>query len=137
MKWKTASGKFKNIPMDKYLVDWNGKQDSLFSRDVLAFLKPFWKHDIVCAQVPVAGTRMSYDYVNVSKRVIVEADGQQHDNLMLGFFHKTSEDYKAQIKRDIEKDELAEKNGFKMVRVKPSDLPLNKEWFLKNYDINL
>lgn len=137
MKWKTSTGKYKNINMPDYLVDWDAKQDSQFSREVLLFLRPYWKHDIVCAQVPVAGTRMSYDYVNVSKRIIVEADGAQHDKLILGFFHRTAEDYKAQFKRDILKDDLAQLNNFKMVRIKPSDLPLTKEWFKKTYDITL
>ncbi|MBF9678727.1 hypothetical protein IAI24_11340, partial [Streptococcus pseudopneumoniae] len=67
MKWKTATGRFKDIPMHKYLIDWEDKQDSKESKRLAEFLKPYWKYDVVCVQVPVAGTpRYSYDYVNIS-----------------------------------------------------------------------
>lgn len=137
MEWKTATGKIKNIPMHKYLVDWDGDQGSAFSEDVLDFLHTYWKNDIVCAEVPVAGTKMRYDYVNVSKKIICETDGAQHDKFISGHFHRTREDYKAQIKRDMLKDELAQKNGFKMIRIKPTDLPLTKEWLEETFEIKL
>jgi len=137
MKWKTATGKIKDIPMHKYLVDWDADQGSVFSADVLAFLEKYWKYDIVCAEVPVAGTRMKYDFVNVTKMLICETDGAQHDKFIEGHFHRTREDYKAQIKRDVQKDSLAQKNGFKMIRIKPTDLPLTKEWFKTTYDVDL
>lgn len=124
--------------MHKYLIDWDGKQDSDQSTRLANFLRPYWKHDIVCVQVPVAGTRMSYDYVNCSKKIIVEFDGAQHDRLILGHFHRTPEDYRAQIKRDVLKDDLAIKNGFTMIRIKPDDLDkLSKEWFEKEFGISL
>lgn len=137
MKWKTLSGHIKDIPMHKYLVDWDADQGSEFSASVLEFLEPYWKHDIVCAEIPVAGTRMRYDFVNVSKKLICETDGAQHDKFMAGHFHRTREDYKAQIKRDMLKDTLAQKNGFKMMRIKPTDLPLTKEWFFKTFEVTL
>lgn len=138
MKWKTATGRFKDIPMHKYVIDWDGEQDSKESKRLAEFLRPYWKHDVVCSQVPVAGSRMSYDYVNVSKKIIIEHDGQQHDRLVLGFFHRTREDYKNQIKRDVLKDQLAELNGFKMVRTKPDDLDkLSPAWFKEQFDVVL
>jgi len=124
--------------MHKYLVDWDADQGSEFSANVLEFLEPYWKHDIVCAEVPVAGKmRMRYDFVNLSKKLICETDGAQHDEFIEGFFHRTREDYKAQMQRDMLKDRLAEKNGFKMMRIKPTDLPLTKEWFLKTFEVTL
>lgn len=137
MKWKTATNKIKDIPMHKYLVDWDADQGSMFSEDVLAFFHAYWKNDIVCAEVPVAGTKMRYDFVNVSKKVICETDGAQHDQYISGHFHRNREDYKKQIKRDILKDELAQKNGFKMIRIKPADLPLTKEWVESTFQIRL
>jgi hypothetical protein len=138
MKWKTPSGKFKDVPMHKYLIDWDDDQDSEQSSQLADFLYPYWRHDVVCCQVPCVGTRMSYDYVNVSKKVICEFDGNQHQNFIEGFFHKSREDYKAQIKRDILKDKLAEASGFKMVRIRPEDLSkLSPQWFKETWEVIL
>ena len=138
MKFVTPSGKFKDIPVGKYRVDFDGDQGSQFSEEVLDFLYPYWKTDYVYAEVPVAGTKMRYDYVNLTKRIIVETDGEQHDEFVK-HFHGTIPvaKYLKQIKNDLLKDQMAEHNGFKMVRIKPGDLPLTKAWFAKHYDITL
>ena len=84
---------------------------------------------------------MRYDFVNLTKKVIVETDGRQHDAFNKHFHGNSRANYQAQIKRDLLKDALAEKNGFKMVRIKPGDLPKIrvsiKAWFRATYDITL
>jgi len=140
LKQLTLSGKLVNVPTTPYQVDWDGKQGSKFSKDVLDFLRPYWKNDKgVLAEWPVAGSRMRYDFVNLSRKIIIESDGVQHDRP--NTFHHgkvyTETNYLAQIKRDLDKDTIAEKNGFILVRIKPSDLPLTKEWFKEKYNIDL
>lgn len=137
MKFKTLTGKLKDINITRYLVDWNAPQGSKFSKEVLDFLRPYWKHDVVLSELEVAGTKMRYDYVNVSKRIICESDGFQHDGYSAHFHQGSRNAYLAQIKRDLAKDRAAEINGFKMIRVKPSDLPLTKEFFKRQFDIDL
>lgn len=141
MKWLTPTGRPKDIRgIHLYKVDWEGDQGSLFSEEVLDLLYPYWKHDIVFAELPVAGTRLRYDYVNLSKKIICECDGKQHD-LYSAFMHGNPEKYKTQIKNDLLKDKAAEVNKFKMVRIKPAHLPLLrvniKDWFLKTHNITL
>lgn len=138
MKWKTLSGKFKDIPMHRYLIDWESSQDSKFSKSVIEFLRPYWRYDVVCTQVPVAGKRYTIDYVNVSKKIMIEVDGRQHLEYN-EFMHRGSrENYKAQFKRDLFKDDYAEKNGFMMIRIIPDDLPkLSPEWFKEKFGITL
>lgn len=137
MKWKTPSGKLKDIVMPPYRVDFDDDQDSQFSTEVLDFLEPYWRHDMVYAQVPVAGTKMSYDYVNVTKKIILEADGIQHDNPKSHFHGGIPAKWLSQIKRDQLKNELAAKNGFKMIRIRPGDLPLTKTWMESTWNISL
>lgn len=139
MKQLTLKGRTKDIPTASYVVDWKGKQGSKFSKEVLDFLYPYWKYDIVLAEWPVAGTKMRYDFVNLTRSIIVETDGKQHD-APSKFFHGDfgmRTNYAAQLERDMDKDAIAEKNGFTMVRIKPHDLPLSKEFFKKNFDIDL
>ncbi len=142
MKWKTKSGRLKDIPVHRYLIDWSAdKFDSEFSTEVIRLLEPYWRHDLVVVQLPVAGSRMSYDYVNLSKRIICEADGEQHGRYNSWMHQGSRLNYQAQIKRDLDKDALAELNGFTMVRIKPDDLPKLrvsvKAWFKATHDITL
>ncbi len=143
MKWLTKSGKVKDIKgIHQYKVDWDDDQGSRFSEEVLDLLHPYWKGHIVFAELPVVGGTkgMRYDYVNVTRKIIIETDGRQH-GAFVKHFHGHPLNYGSQIGRDLLKDELAEKNGFHMVRIKPSDLPALradiKEWFLKTHDITL
>jgi len=137
MKWETLLGKKKDIPIGPYRVDFDGSHGSEFSEEVLDFFYPYWKNDVVAAEYPVAGTKMRFDFVNFTKKIILETDGEQHDTFIKGFFHATSADFLSQIKRDVQKDTLAELNGFQMIRIKPGDLPLTKEWVEKTFDITL
>lgn len=142
MRWLSPTGRPKDIKgIHTYKVDWDGEQGSEYSAEILDLLYPYWRHDLVFAELPVAGTRLKYDYVNLSKKIVCECDGKQHDNFS-PFHHGDSRaKYKKQIKNDLLKDLAAETNGFTMVRVKPRHLPdLRvdiKAWFLKHYDITL
>lgn len=137
MKWKKLNGSLVDISIAKYKIDFEGEQGSLFSEEVLDFLYPYWKNDIVLCELPVIGTRMRFDYVNISKRIICETDGFQHTQYSPHFHGGSRSKYLAQIKRDLFKDQIATNNNFIMVRIKPDDLPLTKEWFKKTYDIDL
>ncbi len=136
MKQVTATGRTKDIPTAPYRVDWDGDQGSEFSAQVLDFLYPYWRHDVVLAEWPVPGTRMRYDFVNLSKRIIAETDGVQHDQFST-HFHGNRVAFLSQIKRDLLKDKIADLNGFTLIRIKPGDLPLSKDFFKRQFDIDL
>lgn len=137
MKWVTLTGRVREIPTAGYAVDWDGDQGSQFSAEVLDWLFPYWKNDPVLAEFPVAGMpRCRFDFVNVRRKVILETDGKQHDQYS-PHFHGNRAALGAQFKRDMDKDAIARLNGFKMVRVKPGDLPLTREWFKATFDIDL
>lgn len=123
--------------MHRYCIDWMDDQDSKFSAEVLEFFAPYWRHHIVYTQVPVAGTKMSYDYVNITKRVIIEADGIQHQDPNSHFHGGSNAKWLSQIKRDDLKDRMAEANGYTMVRITPEHLPLTKKWVESTFDIKL
>ncbi len=137
MKWKKPSGKLKDINMAQYKIDWDDDQDSQFSSEVADFFYPYWKHDVVCVQVPVAGTKMTYDYVNINKKIIVEVDGIQHFSPKSHFHQGSPAKWLAQIKRDDDKNKLAEKNGFTMIRIRPDNLPLTKKWVEDTWNVVL
>lgn len=137
MKQLTPTGRTKDIPTKPYLVDWEGEQGSQFSAEVLDFLRPYWRHDVVLSEWPVAGTRLRYDYVNLSRRIVVESDGVQHGAFNEHLHQGSRVNYLNQIKRDLLKDKMAERNGFLMVRITPDDMPLTRDFFKRQFDIDL
>ena len=142
MKFKTPTGRFKEINIASYRVDFDGEQGSDFAAEVLDRLYPYWKYDIVVAEFPVAGRdKMRYDYVNLSRKVVVECDGVQHDDPLAYHNRGSKAVWLAQIKRDDLKNRMAAANGWTMVRIKPGDMPKLRDdikgWFLEMYDITL
>lgn len=148
MKQKTVTGRIKEVSTAPYKVDWDGEQGSDFSAEILDFLEPYWRHDVVLAEWPVAGTKLRYDYVNLTRRIIVECDGVQHNAFNAHFHGLTSTGnsrdplarspkYLKQIKNDQLKDKIAHLNDFLMIRILPKDLPLTKEWFKSAWDLTL
>lgn len=139
MIFLTLTNRRQDVRIPHYLIDWEAKSLSRFQWDVKQFLKPYWGggDKVICEEMPVAGTRMRIDIVNVTDKVAVEIQGDQH-NKVSAFFHGGSlAKYKAQIKRDLCKAEWCEKNGFTLVEIMPADLPLTAKWFLDHYQVTL
>lgn len=137
MKWKTLSGRLKDIPSHQYRVDFDGDQGSEFSAEVLDFFYPYWKYDVVFAEHPVPGTKMRWDFVNQTKRVILETDGDQHHDPQNHWNKIKPGAWLKQVKHDADKDKIAEKNGYTVVRIRECDLPLTKEWVQETFGIIL
>jgi hypothetical protein len=87
---------------------------------------------MVYEEFPVAGTRMTLDIVNLTKRVALEIQGEQHSEFN-PFFHNNSEiNYWNQLHRDNEKRKWCEINNLRLVEIHPKDLPITKEFLEKN-----
>ena len=136
MTFKTLSGRTKNLSLTSYLIDWDGESLSDFQASIKDFLYPYWKLDVVCEELKVAGTRMSLDFYNVTRRIAIEVQGRQHQEYV-PFLSGTRAGYRDQIKRDMSKARFCEINNITLVEILPKDLPLTKEWFKRHYDITL
>jgi hypothetical protein len=134
MKFKGLNGKIQDLPVHKWLIDWDGDSASLFQEECKDFLCPYWKHDVVCEEFKVG--RMSLDFVNISKRVAVEVQGRQHTQYV-PFLSGTRAGYLSQLKRDMKKADFCRLNNLTLVEILPTDLPLTKEWFKTTYDVDL
>ena len=135
---KFNSNKLINVNINKYRIDWNSKSASSLQKEVKDFLRPFWIGQIVCEEMTIPGSRMRCDFVNFNKKIVIEMSPGQHREYNK-FFHKGSRlNYLNQLKRDLMKELWAIANGFKFVDIYEEDLPyLSREWFEKNYGINL
>lgn len=130
---KGVSKKLRNP--QKYLIDWEGKSLSLFQKKVKDFLFPYWKSNIVFEELPIVGTRMTFDFYNANLRAAVEVQGAQHFKYNK-FMHQGSKmKFIDQLARDGEKITFCRKNDIILVEIYPSD-KLSPELF-KTFGINL
>lgn len=136
MRFKTLSGRPKDVNITKLMIDWDGDFGSLFEAEFADWIYPYWRHDVVVCQLPVAGTRLSIDFFNVSRRIAVENQGRQHQEYV-PFLSGSRTGYLSQIKRDLMKAEWCRVNDIKLVEILPEDLPLTKSFFKDRYDIDL
>jgi len=104
----------------KYLIDWNKKSRSKFQLETKNFLKPYWQHDIVFEEFRMVGTRLSFDFYNANKKIIIEVQGAQHTKFVK-FFHGNKLKYLQQLKRDDKKYEFCQKNNLRLVEIYPTD----------------
>jgi hypothetical protein len=136
MKFKTLTGKTKEISIKKYLIDWDGDSLSKFQMEVKDFLYPFWKNDVVCEELIMAGTKMRFDMVNISRKIVVEVQGAQHNELNNYWNQGSKLVFLKQLKKDMSKFKWCELNGFKFVEIEPND-ELTPKLFLERYNISL
>lgn len=134
---KLNSQKIIPCPVNKYLIDWSSKSPSKPQTEMKDFLFVFWKDDCVCEEFRVPGSLLRCDFINFTKKIIIEVSPSHHTDFNK-FFHKNRLGFLKSLKRDFAKEEWANFNNFKFAHVNETDFHiLSKEYFLKNYDINL
>ena len=137
MKVLTINGYEKNINVTKYLVDWDEKSRSKWQFEVKKFLEPWWKNHLVCEEFKIPGCLLRCDYINFTKKIVVECQSRIHDSY-IEHFHKSRSGYLQSFRRDIKKEEWVNKMEFTFVEIYPEDMKdLNRVWFNTKYNIDL
>lgn len=129
MTFLDLKGRKKSKSLTKYLVDWNGGTRSKGQTALKRFLYRYWSGDIVCEEFPVVGSKMTFDLINFSKKIIIEHQGIQHQKFVKHFHGSRVGKFLGQIKRDMKKHEWAELNGFSLVETYSED-DFTYEFFL-------
>lgn len=111
MVFRTLYGSSRKVKASKkYLIDWEAPSKSKIQAAVKIFLKKYWEHDIVFEEFPLVGSRMTFDFYNATKNIILEVQGKQHTKYV-SFFHGNSKiNYLKQLKRDQDKFKFCEIN---------------------------
>ena len=131
MKFKTLHGSSKRVPKIKnYLIDWDKKSKSKLQFGVKQFLKKHWANHVIFEEFPVAGTRLTLDFYNASKKIAVEVQGPQHRKYIPFFHAGYRNNYINQLRRDKQKLDFCEINNIKLIEIYESD-KLNKRLFKK------
>ena len=137
MKFKNIFGKEVNKTINKFLVDWNKPCKSKVQFNVKKFFEHCWATHVVVEEFPVFGTRMKCDLINFTKKIAVETHGLQHDKFVK-YFHKTKTGFKNSVKRDLQKYQWLETNGFRIIEIFENELiNLSPEWVKEKFDIEI
>lgn len=140
MRLYTPSGKLIYKNLDRFRIKWDDPttSKSKIQYAVKQFLKPFWLAHVVFEEMPVFGTRLHCDIVNMTLKIAVEVDGNQHESFNT-FFHSGSRlKFLGSIKRDVLKEEWLERNGIKLVRVYQDEAhTLTRAFFQEKFGIIL
>lgn len=122
MIFKTLNGSNKRIKKPKnHLIKWESKSRSKFQFNVKQFLKKYWSTDVVFEEMPMAGSRMTFDFYNATQNVAIEVQGQQHIKYTPFFHGKAKSNFLGQIRRDSEKQKYCEINKIKLIEIYPDD----------------
>ena len=138
MRLYNIHGKLQSKIVTKYLIDWDKPSRSQIQFKVKNFLKKYWENQIVYEEFPVYGTRMKVDILNATKKIAIEVQGSQH-NQFNKFFHGNSRSkYLQSIKRDYQKAQWLEKNGYTLIEIEEKDInKLNYSYFSEQFNINI
>ena len=111
--------KIKNIT--RYLIDWDKACRSKIQKRIKDLLYKHWVADVVFEELPVAGTRMTLDFYNASRKIAVEVDGNQHYKFNKFFHSNSRQKFLAQLQRDDKKENFCDINQITLARVLESD----------------
>lgn len=138
MRFYSVTGKLVYKNLNKYRVKWDKPSKSKVQFNTKQFLKKYWNLDILYEESPVYGTRLSVDFLNVSRMIAIEVDGSFHEKYN-PFFHNNSRlNYLSSIKRDMQKEKWLEKNGFAIVRIKETEVKdLSVKFFEEKFGIRI
>ena len=122
MLFKTLVGSSKRVKnAKKYLIKWDSSSRSKMQFTVKQYLKQYWLHDIVFEEFPLVGSKMTFDFYNPNKNVIVEVQGGQHLKHTPFFHGKSKSNFLNQIKRDNDKQKFCQINSIDLVEIYPDD----------------
>lgn len=137
MNLLNVKGKLVKKNVNRYAIKWDGKSKSIIQFKVKQFLKPFWRAHLVYEEFPVFGTRLQVDILNASYKIAIEVQGEQHSQFH--YFHGGEPmNYLTGVKRDVQKAEWLENNGFKLVEINHDEIEsLSCKFFKEKFDIDL
>ena len=138
MKLKKINGKLVSVNLTKYSIDWDEPSKSKFQFAVKQFLKPFWRTHLCLEEFPVPGSLMKIDFLNATKRFVIEVQGAFHNDYNKWIHKGSRTNFRKQMERDIKKERWCIENDFLFIEIFPNDLDnLSRAWFLEKYGVDL
>lgn len=130
MRLRNIYGKFVSKNVSKYIINWDGVSKSKIQFKVKQFFKPYWKGLVVYEEFPVYGTLLKVDILNATMRIAIEVNGPQHEEFHY-FHNKSPNAFLSSIRRDFQKAEWLETNGFQLIEINHDEIDTLSIQFLQ------
>lgn len=131
-------GKLVKKNVERYRIDWDKPCRSNIQFVTKQFLKPYWLGHVVYEEFPVYGTRLKVDIINLTRKIAVEIQGKQHHEFNKHFHKNRPYEFRQSMKRDVQKCEWLELNGFLLLEVLEDEIELlSEEYFFKKFGVSL
>jgi hypothetical protein len=134
MKWTLLNGKEVSHSDSKYRIDFTQQAPSKGAQAVKDFIKESASLYVWFEEYRLPAMLLRVDFLCPSKKIAIEFNGSQHTKFNKHFFKYRSA-FGKQIKNDMKKIEFLQHNGYTVIELEDSDLPLTKEFFKENYKI--
>ena len=136
MRFNTLHGGAKRVrKVRNYRVDWDAPSRSKRQFAVKQFLKKHWENHILFEEMPVAGTKMTLDFYNATKKIAIEVQGIQHTRYVPHFHKNQKINFLNQKRRDKAKVKFCELNDIKLIEIHEGDVI--GERLFKKFNITL
>lgn len=119
MKIKNLYGKEVTVNASKYSIDWE-KKVSRPQKIVKDIIRPLWEGSIVCEEFRIPSSKLRIDLVNFTLGIVIEVSPKSSHSFNK-FFHKNRSGFLSSCKRDINKQEWCQTNGFIYVELTEQD----------------
>jgi len=139
MRLRNLQGRDCTVSHKPHLIDWDPKREvSGPQGEVKRFLRPYWERDIVLEELPIPGSRLRLDLVNVNQGIVVEVSPFSSHSFN-PFFHKSLAGFQNALKRDIKKEDWVVRiMGWRYAEIVcETDFPLSAELFEERFGIIL
>ena len=126
---------YRNV--SRFLIKWESESRSQIQFKAKQFFKKYWVNHIVYEEFPVYGTRLKVDLMNMTRKIAIEVQGNQHNNYSK-FFHGSRVAYWNSIRRDDIKANWVESNKFKFIELTTEDIELlSYDFMLEKFQVYL
>ena len=137
MKLINVRGREVNVGVSKYSIDWDSKSASQLQTDAKRFFRPYWIGMVVLEEFRIPGSLLRCDFVNLTKKLVVEINGGQHGEFNK-FFHGNRTGYLQSIRRDYTKLKWSENNGFTFIEIEEKEVAiLTPDFFRQKFGVEL
>ncbi len=138
MRLYDIRGRLVNRNILRYQIKWDGKSRSIIQWKVKQFLKPYWQRMACYEEFPVYGSLLKVDILNLTLKIAIEVQGDQHNNFNAFFHNNNRAVYLKGITNDSKKYDWLEKNEIKLIEVNEEEIPmLSKQFFADKFGLVL
>lgn len=138
MRLFDVQGRLVTKNVARYAINWNGKSRSNVQFLTKRFLFPYWQAHIVFEEFPVFGSLLKVDILNMTMKIAIEVNGNQHEKYNPFFHRGNPANYLKGFKNDNKKSLWLERNGFQIVEIYEKEVPLlTRAFFQEKFNITL